>query len=90
MKSNRPSTIWPVTLAKHRSPHALEWEKQETIPKPLWTELAQLGFGGLYVREENGGSGLSRLDATLVFEALAKPARQLGLPVDPQHVRLDD
>ena len=54
------------------APHALEWEKQETIPKSLWTELAQLGFGGLYVREENGGSGLSRLDATLVFEALAE------------------
>jgi hypothetical protein len=34
--------------------------------------LAELGFGGLYVREQSGGSGLSRLDATLVFEALAE------------------
>lgn len=53
------------------APHAREWEAQGTIPRSLWTETAQLGFGGLYVREENGGSGLSRLDATLVFEALS-------------------
>ncbi len=53
------------------APHAEEWEKAGTIPKELWTELAQLGLGGIYVREENGGSGLSRLDATLVFEGLS-------------------
>ena len=58
--------------AEHIAPHARTWEEAGTIPKTLWTELAQLGFGGLYVREENGGSGLSRLDATLVFEALAE------------------
>ena len=33
--------------------------------------MAELGFGGLYVREQSGGSGLTRLDATLVFEALS-------------------
>jgi len=53
------------------SPHARTWEKDGTIPKDLWPKLAELGFGGLYVSEENGGSGLSRLDATLVFEALS-------------------
>lgn len=56
---------------EHIAPFAREWEKAETIPKELWGKFAELGFGGLYVREENGGSGLTRLDATLVFEALS-------------------
>ncbi|MBS0124407.1 acyl-CoA dehydrogenase family protein [Thetidibacter halocola] len=53
------------------APHARSWEAQGTIPKDLWPRLAELGFGGLYVSEESGGSGLTRLDATLVFEALS-------------------
>ena len=55
----------------HIAPHARDWEAAGTIPKTLWPELAELGFGGLYVSEDSGGSGLSRLDATLVFEALS-------------------
>ena len=57
--------------AKHIAPFARQWEKDEVIPKTLWPQIAELGFGGLYVSEENGGTGLSRLDATLVFEALS-------------------
>jgi alkylation response protein AidB-like acyl-CoA dehydrogenase len=57
--------------AERIAPHAREWEAQGTIPRDLWPELAALGFGGLCVPEESGGAGLSRLDATLVFEALA-------------------
>lgn len=53
------------------APHAQAWEEAGEIPKELWPELAELGFGGLYVSEEAGGSGLSRLEATLVFEALS-------------------
>jgi alkylation response protein AidB-like acyl-CoA dehydrogenase len=53
------------------APHARDWEAAGTIPRDLWPKLAELGFGGLYVSEESGGSGLSRLDATLVFEALS-------------------
>ena len=53
------------------APFALTWEKQGTIPKDLWSKISELGFGGIYVSEEYGGSGLSRLDATLIFEALA-------------------
>ena len=60
------------------APHAREWEAAGTIPKELWSEIAQLGFGGLYVSEEYGGSGLSRLDATLVFEALAMSDPSVG------------
>ncbi|MEP3636977.1 MAG: acyl-CoA dehydrogenase family protein [Paracoccaceae bacterium] len=53
------------------APHARTWEADGTIPKSLWPEIGALGFGGMYVSEESGGSGLSRLDATLVFEALS-------------------
>jgi alkylation response protein AidB-like acyl-CoA dehydrogenase len=53
------------------APHARAWEAAGTIPKDLWPKAAALGLGGIYVSEEHGGSGLTRLDATLVFEALA-------------------
>ncbi len=53
------------------APHARDWEVAGTIPKELWPQVGELGFGGLYVSEEAGGAGLSRLDATLVFEALS-------------------
>ena len=55
----------------HIAPYAREWEAAGTFPRDLWTNLAELGFGGLYVSEDHGGSALSRLDATLVFEALS-------------------
>ena len=56
---------------EHIAPFARDWENRGTIPKELWPKVAQLGLGGIYVSDEMGGSGLSRLDATLVFEALA-------------------
>ncbi|WP_238370611.1 acyl-CoA dehydrogenase family protein [Heliomarina baculiformis] len=56
---------------KKIAPNARKWEAEGTIPKSLWPEIGALGFGGLYVDEDSGGSGLSRLDATLVFEALS-------------------
>lgn len=54
------------------APHALEWERQGTIPRDLLVEVGALGLGGIYVSEEFGGSGLTRLDAALVFEALSQ------------------
>lgn len=53
------------------APNARDWEKAGTIPKDFWPEVGELGFGGLYVSEASGGAGLSRLEATLVFEALS-------------------
>ena len=63
---------------EHIAPHARAWEAQGTIPKELWPKVAELGLGGIYVSEEWGGSGLSRLDATLVFEALAMAGPSVG------------
>ncbi|MEP4038965.1 acyl-CoA dehydrogenase family protein [Pseudophaeobacter sp.] len=56
---------------EHIAPFARQWEADGTIPKELWPQVGELGFGGLYVSEESGGAALSRLDATLVFEALS-------------------
>ncbi|MEM8730400.1 MAG: acyl-CoA dehydrogenase family protein [Pseudomonadota bacterium] len=53
------------------APHARAWEAEGTIPKTLWPEVGALGFGGIYVSEDSGGTGLGRLDATLIFEALS-------------------
>ncbi len=53
------------------APYARQWETDGTIPKELWPRIGELGFGALYVSEDGGGAGLSRLDATLVFEALS-------------------
>lgn len=52
------------------APFALEWESS-LIPKSILKEAGELGFASLYVEEQDGGAGLSRLDSTLVFEALA-------------------
>ncbi|MFG1294333.1 isobutyryl-CoA dehydrogenase [Xanthobacter variabilis] len=53
------------------APHAVEWDEKKFFPMETLRAAAALGMGGIYVREDVGGSGLSRLDAALIFEALA-------------------
>ncbi len=57
--------------AKEMAPFALEWDSQKHFPLEVIRRTAGLGMGGIYVREDVGGSGLSRLDATLIFEGLS-------------------
>ena len=54
------------------APYARDWEREGTIPRDLWRSAGQNGFGGIAVEEDSGGSGLSRVDGTLIFEALAR------------------
>ena len=54
------------------SPHARDWDEHETFPVEALRKAAALGFGGIYVKEDVGGSALSRLDAALIFEELAQ------------------
>jgi alkylation response protein AidB-like acyl-CoA dehydrogenase len=58
--------------AERLAPHALEWDEKRHFPVDIIRETAALGMAGIYVREESGGTGLSRLDAALIFEALAE------------------
>ncbi len=53
------------------APHALDWDRDRHFPLDTIRATAALGIGGIYVRETSGGSGLGRLDAALIFEALA-------------------
>jgi alkylation response protein AidB-like acyl-CoA dehydrogenase len=53
------------------APGAVRWDEEKHFPVDVMREAAALGMGGVYIREDVGGSGLTRLDATLIFEALA-------------------
>ncbi len=53
------------------APHAGAWEAAGTMPRPMLEEAASLGFAGMYVPDDMGGAGLTRLDAALVFEGLS-------------------
>ena len=53
-------------------PQARDWDEGEIFPVESMRKAATLGFGGIYVKEDVGGSGLSRLDAALIFEELAQ------------------
>ena len=53
------------------APFAVEWDQKRHLPIDVIKETASLGMGGLYVSEDVGGSALSRLDAAVIFEALA-------------------
>jgi alkylation response protein AidB-like acyl-CoA dehydrogenase len=57
--------------AEKIAPHALEWDEKKHFPVDVLREAAALGMGGIYIRDDVGGSGLTRLDATLIFEALS-------------------
>src|SRR5712691_6546019 len=52
-------------------PHAAGWDAREEFPEEALRKAAALGFAGIYVTDQFGGSGLSRLDATIIFEELA-------------------
>jgi alkylation response protein AidB-like acyl-CoA dehydrogenase len=54
------------------APFALKWDEEKHFPVETIREAATLGMGGIYIREDVGGSGLTRLDAALIFEALAQ------------------
>ena len=53
-------------------PFARQWDEDEIFPVDTLREAAKLGFGGIYVAADVGGSALSRLDAVLIFEELAQ------------------
>src|ERR1700760_2852264 len=53
-------------------PHALGWDEQKHFPVDVMREAAKLGMGGVYIRDDVGGSALTRFDAALIFEALAQ------------------
>ena len=53
------------------APSAVEWDRTKHFPVDVLRKAADLGIGGMYISEDVGGSGLTRLDAALIVEALA-------------------
>ena len=53
------------------APNAIAWDEAKHFPVAEMRRAAALGMGGIYIRDDVGGSGLSRLAAALIFEALA-------------------
>ena len=61
-----------LAFARERiAPFALQWDEEGHFPVDVIRETAPLGMAAIYVPAEKGGSGLSRLDGALIFEALA-------------------
>lgn len=58
--------------AAELAPYAGDWDRDHFFPVETLRKAAALGFAGIYVREDVGGSALSRLDAALIFEALSE------------------
>jgi alkylation response protein AidB-like acyl-CoA dehydrogenase len=54
------------------APHALEWDEKKHFPREALRMAGELGLGGIYVREDVGGSALSRSDTVAIVEELAK------------------
>src|ERR687898_946523 len=54
------------------APNARAWDEGEIFPVAELRKAAALGFGGIYVKDDVGGSALTRLDATIIFEELAQ------------------
>jgi hypothetical protein len=57
--------------AAELAPHSARWDAESHFPVDVLKKAAELGFAGLYVQEDVGGSALSRLDASIVFEQLS-------------------
>lgn len=57
--------------SERMAPNAARWDEEKIFPEDVLREAAALGFAGIYVRDDVGGSGLTRLDATILFEELA-------------------
>ena len=53
------------------APHAARWDAEAHFPREVIAQAGELGFCGLYASTDHDGLGLTRLDATVVFEELA-------------------
>jgi alkylation response protein AidB-like acyl-CoA dehydrogenase len=67
--------IWDAAEAfaqAELAPHSAKWDAESHFPVDVMRKAAELGFAGIYVKDDVGGSGLGRLDAVLIFEALSR------------------
>lgn len=61
-----------VSFAQQQiAPYAVQWDQEKHFPREVLRCAAPLGLGGICVAEDAGGSGLSRLEAVLIYDGLA-------------------
>jgi alkylation response protein AidB-like acyl-CoA dehydrogenase len=65
------------------APNARAWDEGEIFPVAELRKAAALGFGGIYVKDDVGGSALTRLDATIIFEELAQGCTSTAAYISP-------
>lgn len=58
--------------ADELAPHAAQWDEKSHFPVDVIKKSAELGLAGIYTRDDVGGSGLGRVEAALIFEALSE------------------
>jgi alkylation response protein AidB-like acyl-CoA dehydrogenase len=63
------------------APHAAEWDRAHTFPADVFTALADLGFMGVCIPEEQGGAGADFLSYVLVLEELSRGDAGVGVTV---------
>lgn len=66
---------------KNIRPHIMEWDEAQTFPIPLFKELGAMGFMGVLVPEEYGGSGLGYHEYITIIEEISKVDPSIGLSV---------
>ena len=68
------------------APNALAWDEARHFPVAEMRQAAALGMGGIYIAEDTGGSGLSRLTAAVIFEALATGCPTVAAYISIHHL----
>ena len=66
---------------KHILPHVMEWDEAQIFPRDLFSKMGELGFMGILVPHEYGGSGLGYQEYITVIEEIGKACGSIGLSV---------
>jgi alkylation response protein AidB-like acyl-CoA dehydrogenase len=66
---------------KNMRPHIMEWDEAQYFPVPLFRQLGEMGFMGVLVPEELGGSGLGYHEYVTIIEEISKVDPSIGLSV---------
>src|ERR1700751_375318 len=75
-----------VSAREEMMPFARQWDENEVFPVDTLRKAEALGFGGIYVSPDFGGSALSRLDAALIFEELAQGCPSTAAYISIHHM----
>ena len=64
---------------KHIKPFMMEWDENQTFPEDLFHKLGDMGYMGVLVPEEYGGSGMDYHEYITVIEEISKVDSSVGL-----------